>query len=173
MIPILFTLLLSLAPAQAAPSRDAALAASRTIIDKAGFATLTSLNADGSPDSRIIDPFPVEADFTVWFATNAASRKVGEMRRDPRVSLLYFDKASSSYVMLKGRVTLVTDPKEKAARWKGAWTGMYQDENRGDDYLLVKFVPEQLEVVSVTMVMINDSTMWKPVTITFPRGGGR
>ena len=43
-------------PGQATPSRDAALAASRTIIAKAEFATLTSLNADGSPDSRIIDP---------------------------------------------------------------------------------------------------------------------
>jgi general stress protein 26 len=156
-------------PGQAAPSRDAALAASRTIIAKAEFATLTSLHADGSPDARIIDPFPVEPDFTIWFATNAASRKVGEMRRDPRVSLLYFDKPSSGYVMLKGRVTLVSDPKEKAARWKGAWTGMYQDENRGDDYLLVKFVPESLEVVSVALGMINDSATWKPVTITFPK----
>ena len=91
------------------------------------------------------------------------------MRRDSRVSLLYFDKPSSGYVMLKGRVTLVTDPKEKAARWKGAWTGMYQDENRGDDYLLVKFVPESLEVVSVALGMINDSATWKPVTITFPK----
>lgn len=171
MIPALLTLLLSLAPAQAAPSREAALAASRTIIEKAGFATLTSLNADGSPDSRIIDPFPVEADFTVWFATNATSRKVGEMRRDPRVSLLYFDKPGSGYVMLKGRVTLVADPTEKAARWNGTWTGLYQDENRGDDYLLVKLVPEQLEVVSVTMGMINDPATWKPVTITFAPHG--
>lgn len=173
MIPVLLALLLSAGPAQAAPTREAALAASKVIIDKAGFATLTSLHADGSPDSRIIDPFPVEGDFTIWFATNAASRKVGEMRRDPRVSLLYFDKTSSSYVMLKGRVTLVSDAREKAARWKGAWTGMYQDENRGDDYLLVQFTPESLEVVSVTMGMINDSATWKPVTITFPRGGGR
>jgi general stress protein 26 len=170
MISVLLGLLLSVAPAQAAANtREAALAASKMIIDKAGFAALTSLNADGSPDTRVIDPFPVESDFTIWFATNAASRKVGEMRRDPRVSLLYFDKPSSSYVMLKGRVTLVADGKEKAARWKGAWTGMYQDENRGDDYLLVKFVPESLEVVSVTMGMINDPATWKPVTITFEK----
>ena len=42
---------------------------------------------------------------------------------------------------------------------------MYKDKNRGEDYLLVKIVPDTLEVVSVALGMINDPATWRPVTL--------
>ena len=61
--------------------------------------------------------------------------------------------------------TLVRDAQAKAARWKDDWNGMYRDQNRGDDYLLVKVVPDTLEVTSVALHMNNDPATWKPVTL--------
>ncbi len=161
----LLSFLLPQAPA-AAPSRDAVLAASRTIIANARYATfVTAPAASGAPDARIVDPFLPEADFTVWFATNPLSRKVQELVKDPHVTLVYFDAPNKGYVTLKGTATLVRDAQAKAARWKDDWNGMYRDQNRGDDYLLVKVVPDTLEVTSVALHMNNDPATWKPVTL--------
>jgi len=152
------------APPQA-PTRDAILAASRTIVINAHFATLVTVAGTDAPDARIVDPFPPEKDFTIWFATNTASRKVAELRKDPRVTLLYFDAPNKGYVTVKGTATLVSDPKEKMARWKNEWTGMWKNKNFGDDYLLVRVIPDTLEVVSTALGMKNDPATWRPVTL--------
>jgi general stress protein 26 len=152
-------------PAPKAPSRDAILTASRTIISSARYATFVTAGGAAGADARIIDPFAPEADFTIWFATTPASRKVQQLTVDSRVTLLYFDTPNKGYVTLKGKATLVRDPQAKAARWKDDWAGMYKDMNRGEDYLLVKIVPDTLEVVSVALGMINDAATWRPVTL--------
>jgi general stress protein 26 len=148
------------------PSRDKILSASHQIVANARYATLVTVNGASQPDARIIDPFAPEYDWTIWFATNAASRKVGELKADSRVTLLYFYAPTKGYVTIKGRATLVSDSTEKSKRWKTDWSGMYKKDNQGDDYLLVKVTPESLEVVSVALGMLNDSVTWKPVTIT-------
>lgn len=152
-------------PAPKAPGRDAILTASRTIITNARYATFVTAGGASGADARIVDPFAPEADFTIWFATNAASRKVQQLAADSRVTLVYFDAATKGYVTLKGQATLVRDPQAKAAHWKDDWAGMYKDKNRGEDYLLVKIVPDTLEVVSVALGMINDPATWRPVTL--------
>lgn len=149
----------------AAPTRDAIIKASRAIIANARYATFVTTAGVGAPNARIVDPFTPEADLTIWFATNPTSRKVQELAKDPHVTLVYFDAANRGYVTLKGTATLVRDPKEKSVRWKDDWAGMYKDKNRGDDYLLVKIVPDTLEVVSVALGMINDAATWRPVTL--------
>jgi general stress protein 26 len=166
---LIAALLLAPAPlwAQAPPppSRDAILQAARTIITNARYANLVTAGGDRSFSARIVDPFPPEGQFTIWFATNAASRKVTEIRRNPRVTMLYFDAANKGYVSVKGTARLVTTPAEKSARWKDDWNGMYTNKNQGSDYVLVRVDVLTMEVVSVALGMINDSLTWKPVTL--------
>lgn len=56
----------------------------------ARYCALVTLDEAGRPLARAMDPFPPEADLTVWLATHRATRKVEEIRRDPRVALYYF-----------------------------------------------------------------------------------
>lgn len=165
------------APAQApaaplkteAPTRSAILTAARTIMANARYATLVTINGNAPADARIVDPFAPEDELTIWFATNAASRKVAELKKDRRVTLLYFDAANKGYVTVKGTATLVTTAAEKAKRWKDEWAGMWSRKNEGDDYVLVRVDPDTIEVVSVALGMINDPATWRPVTLTFKK----
>ena len=43
----------------------------------------------GQPQARLMDAFEPEADLTVWLATNARTRKVRQLRHDPRATLAY------------------------------------------------------------------------------------
>ena len=153
------------APTAAGPERDAAVAAARALIARVPFATFVTVDPGGAPQSRIVEPFPPDDDFTVWVATTGASRKVKEIERDSRVVLTYFDQAAPGYVTLAGTAAIVRDPAEKAKRWKDSWVGFYKDKNRGDDYTLIRITPSRLEISSPSQGMNNDPVTWKPVTV--------
>src|SRR3990172_10800392 len=145
------------------PSRAQISAAEKDIMQAARYCTLVTIGPDGQPQARIVDPFPPDADLTIWIATNPLTRKVADIRRDPRVTLLYFLPAMSEYVTVVGTAALDTDPRHKASHWKPGWTGLYKDQNRGDDYQLLRVKPSRLEVVSVRRGISNDPKTWLPV----------
>jgi PPOX class probable F420-dependent enzyme len=149
----------------AAAERARLLQVARQVIQKARYATLTTVGEDGHPQARIVDPFPAEDGMVVWIATNARTRKVAQIRREARVSLLYFDAAGPSYVTLLGRAELVRDPAQKARWWKEEWAAFYKDRNRGDDYLLLRVKPTRLEIVSERDGVVNDPQTWQPVVL--------
>src|SRR5512143_592029 len=89
------------------------IAAAREIMAGQTYCGLVTLDESGRPQVRTMNPFPPEEDMTVWFATNTRSRKVQEMRRDPRVVLYYANhKEATGYVALSGRAVLVEDMQE-------------------------------------------------------------
>jgi general stress protein 26 len=155
-----------LAEAQpAAPARPAIVAAARDIIGKARYATLVTVDRQGQPQARVVDPFAPDEDWSIWFATNPLTRKVAEITAQPRATLLYFDASRSSYVTVVGAARLVRDEAEKAKRWKDDWKPFYKNANRGDDFLLIKIEPERLELVSPVLGMNNDPANWRPVML--------
>lgn len=152
----------------AAPPRAQVIAAAQEIMRTARYATLITIGDDGQPQARIVDPFAPEAEFTIWVATNPLTRKAGEIRRDPRVTLLYFNPAAAEYVTVLGTAALVTDSAEKARHWKEEWAAFYKDGPRGDDFLLVRVRPSRLEVVSPRHGLLNDPGTWRPVLVDMP-----
>jgi general stress protein 26 len=101
----------------------------------------------------------------VWFATNPNTRKVAQIRKDPRVTLYYYSSAAMGYVTLLGRARLVNDATEKQKRWKPGFEAFWPD--RGAGYLLVEVTPERLEVVSMKHKIGNDPATWAPQAVTF------
>ena len=83
-------------------------------------------------------------------------------------SLLYVDPGAQGYVTMIGKATLVSDPAEKARRWKEDWRAFYKDANRGDDYVLIRVAPSRLEVVSDTHGILNDPQTWRPAAVDLP-----
>ncbi len=149
------------------PDRAAVIKIATGIMQRARYCTLVTAGADGHPQARIMDAFPPDEGMVVWMATTPLSRKVGEIRKDPRVTLSCFDGKTMGYVTLLGRAALVTDPAEKAKRWKDDWAKIYKDANRGDDYLLIKVTPIRLEVSAEGEGVKNDPKTWRPVIIEF------
>jgi general stress protein 26 len=149
------------------PDRLAILGAARELMLKSRYCGLVTLGPDGHPQARLVDAFAPEADLSVWIATNPATRKVQEIRADGRVTLFYAD-SPHGYVTLIGRATLVNDPAEKARRWKDDWVAFYKDRNHGDDYQLIRVVPNRVEVVSYPHGVLNDPQTWRPQAVELP-----
>ena len=152
-----------------APARARVIAAAKDIMQQARYCTLITIGPDGQPQARIVDPFLPDSDLTIRIATNPLTRKVQEIRRDPRVTLLYFSAATFEYVTVIGTAVPDTDAVQKAAHWKAEWTALYKDQNRGEDYLLLRVKPSRLEVVSARRGMNNDPKTWRPVILDLPK----
>lgn len=144
--------------------------AARELIAGAKYGVLITLGPDGHPQARAIENLPPEADFSVWFATTPRTRKVEEIRRDPRVTFYWFDPARAGYVTLVGTAEIVTDSAERASHWQPAWETFYPDRER--DYLLIRVQPLRLEVVSPSHGITGDSLTWRPPTQSFPPPAG-
>jgi PPOX class probable F420-dependent enzyme len=80
----------------------------RRLIDNPTYAVLTTINADGTPQSTVIWVKRDGGD--VLFSTVRGRRKTSNMERDPRVSICAFDPAQPySYCTVEGTVALSDD----------------------------------------------------------------
>lgn len=150
------------------PDRTAVIDAATEIMLKARYCSMITLDGDGSPQVREVDPFAPEEGMVVWLGTNPGTRKVAQIKRDPRVALSYLAPDGGGYVTLLGKADLVESVTEKERFWKEEWSAFYKDKNKGSDYLLIRVTPTRLEVVSYAHKILNDPTTWAPASITFP-----
>jgi general stress protein 26 len=145
--------------------RNQLIDAARDIMASAGTCALITIDQQGRPRVRAMDPFPPEEDFSVWFGTKLGTRKVEQIKNDPRVTLYYLADNQAGYVMIHGEAKLVYDQDEKDRRWKEEWEAFYK--NKTEDYLLIRVIPEWMEVISYTHGIQGDPETWKPPMVLF------
>lgn len=171
-ISLLFLILLlfpSLCFSQKSESSDSLknelMNTAREIITSANTCALITIDNEGIPRVRAMDPFPPENDFTIWFGTNNKSRKVDQIKNNPKVTLYYLESDESGYVTIHGIARIVDDKLEKEKRWKDEWGAFYQ--NKTNDYLLIKVSPVWMEVISYTRGIVSNSVTWEPPAVKF------
>ncbi len=138
--------------------RDTLITAAREIIAAARYCALITLDESGHPQVRTMDPFSPEGELIIWFGTKSNSRKVNEIRNDHRTTLYYEAPNGAGYVVIKGHASLVDDPDKKLKYWKKEWDRFYPDKN--ENYILIKVVPDKLEVVDYKHGITGASKTW-------------
>lgn len=96
------------------------LGLARKLIDDLTFCVGITQGENGEVNARVLQPLPIGPDWTVNILTNRRCRKVREIERCGRMTLLYQHDADRSYVTLVGRATVVEDIALKRATWKPA-----------------------------------------------------
>lgn len=128
----------------------------RDAIIAAEFCFLATVGADGRPSLRLMQPFPPEEDLTIWFGTSPVSRKAADIRHNPQVAVGYHDAAGIAYVTLNGRARLVEDLAERQRRWRPDWQAFWRKGPEADNYILVEFTPQHIEMMSFSQGIAPD-----------------
>ena len=139
--------------------------AARGIISRAYFGTLITIDQNGNAKARLMEPFAPEKHFVIYLATNPKSRKVQEIQKHPQATLHYIDESRTGYVSLYGKITIVTNDSIKKAHWKNGWERFYP--NKSDGYMLLKFIPDYLEVISIRDSLTGNADNWQPARVDF------
>ncbi len=151
--------------AQGRLPRDSAedlLRIAREMTIVARYCLLVTVDDTGGPQARVMDPFEPESDMTVWMATDPSTRKVKQIREDSRALLAYEDKDSHGYVTMIGTAQVVDDLNQRKARWKPEWEAFYPGGPEGDHYVLIRFIPSRIELMSVGRGVADDPLGWRP-----------
>ncbi|RJQ78444.1 PPOX class F420-dependent oxidoreductase [Pseudonocardiaceae bacterium YIM PH 21723] len=124
--------------------RNTLSAGARALIDAKNFASLATLNADGSPQNSVI--WIARDGDDLLFGTAEGAQKAKNLRRDPRVSISVFDLANPyHYIEVRGTVTLTPDPAGTLTNslavkyWGKPW-----DELPAPDPVIVRVTPTRV-----------------------------
>jgi general stress protein 26 len=127
---------------------DSMLAAARKTIDKVRYswALTTSENVNSVRPMGHLPHVPGEDEWTIWFLTSGDSRKVADIRRDQRTSLVFQHDVDDAYVTLSGLVVLVEDPSEIQARWKERYNVFFPTEADRKHAMFFRLVADHAEL---------------------------
>jgi general stress protein 26 len=125
----------------------AVLAAARTTIKRKAYCLLITHGPGGQLAARVLQPAAPEGDpLVIWLGTDPRTRKVQEIRANPRATLVYQDDGHSACVVLKGEISLVEDAALRNRYFRPTWWA-FMPQGPNQDFVLLKFTPHQLEVL--------------------------
>lgn len=116
------------------------------LLDKQAFAVLSTLNPDGSPQASVM--WAAYQGDEIVFSTIRGRRKVGNMERDPRVSMLVYDPADPyRYVEVRGTVSLTEEGGDALIdRLCRAYQGVPWPQRTGEIRLVCRLRPTRVVV---------------------------
>ncbi|GGT33211.1 PPOX class F420-dependent oxidoreductase [Nonomuraea spiralis] len=118
----------------------------RRLLDAPNYATVTSINPDGSPQSTVVW---VRTDGDeVLFSTVRGRVKPRNFDRDPRTSLLVIDPDNPyRYVEVRGRVEVEEDPEgELIEELSQKYRGQPWQDKPGTERLIIRIRPDKVTV---------------------------
>ena len=92
----------------------------RKLIGEVTFCLAATSGESGDISARVVQPRPLGEDWTVDVLTNRRCRKVREIERSGRMTLLYQHDQDRSYASLMGSAEIVEDYELKRLTWTPA-----------------------------------------------------
>lgn len=112
----------------------------------AELCVLSTTGSDSSVHSRVMQPFPVAEDLTVWFGTSSTSRKVSDISRNPQGTATFQSRDGAAYVSVSGPLVVVGDRDACRRRWRDDWVRFFPEgPDRG--YVLLRMDVRRIEAL--------------------------
>jgi general stress protein 26 len=149
--------------AQTSVKRDTILVAAREIIKGTTYCGLVTIDSTGQPQVRTMNPFPVNDEFITWFATSRNSRKVREIKNNPKVCVYYANHLSAKgYVNITGTAEVIDDKELLIKMKRDYWENIPNWQNI---FVLIKVVPKTMEVINYKHGLNNDPNTFRAPSI--------
>jgi general stress protein 26 len=163
---LLFSALMSMkVNAQAVINRDTLMIAAREIMESTHYCALATIDSAGQPQIRTMNPFPANDELITWFATSRNSRKVKEIKNNPKVCIYWADHVSAKgYVSITGTAEVIDDKELLTKMKRDYWSGI---PNWQDIFVLIKIVPKSLDVINYKHGLNNDPNTFRAPSIVF------
>ena len=114
------------------------------LIDKQSTAFLSSVDADGFPNTKAMLAPRLREGLRVFYLTsNTSSMRAAQYRQNPKACLYFCDRRFFRGVMLLGTVEVLTDAAAKELIWREGDTMYYPQGVTDPDYRVLRFTAHQ------------------------------
>jgi len=149
--------------AQSTINRDTILLAAHEIMNETTYCGLVTIDSTGQPQVRTMNPFPANNEFITWFATSRSSRKVREIKNNPKVCVYFANHISAKgYVNITGTAEVIDDKELLKKMKRDYWENI---PNWQDIFVLIRIVPKTIEVINYKHGLNNDPKTFKAPSI--------
>jgi general stress protein 26 len=150
--------------AQTSLNRDSIIFAAHEIIKETTYCALVTIDSTGQPQIRTMNPFPANNELITWFATSRTSRKVREIKSNPKVCVYYANHNSAKgYVAITGLAEVIDDTELLLKMKRDYWNSI---PNWQTKFVLIKIAPKTMEVINYKHGLNNDPNTFKAPSIT-------
>ena len=150
---------------QTSVNRDTIILAAHEIINETAYCGLVTVDSLGQPQIRTMNPFPVKDDFVIWFATSRTSRKVREIKNNPKVCVYFANHLTAKgYVNINGSASVIDNRELLIQMKRDYWNGI---QGWQDKFVLIKIIPKSIEIINYKHGLNNDPNNFKAPTISF------
>lgn len=150
---------------QTSVNRDTIILAAHEIINETTYCGLVTIDSLGQPQIRTMNPFPVKDDFVIWFATSRTSRKVREIKKNPKVCVYFANHLTAKgYVNINGSASVIDNRELLIQMKRDYWNGI---QGWQDKFVLIKIIPKSIETINYKHGLNNDPNNFKAPAITF------
>ncbi len=134
------------------------------IVGKSDYCALVTVEKSGLPVVRTMNPFPLNNDFVVWFATNRKSRKVSQIQNNKNVVVYYANHSQAEgYVTINGTATIIDNKELLMSMKREYWNSI---PGWQENFVLIKVIPKTVDVVNYSKGVVNEpATMRSPEII--------
>jgi len=150
---------------QTSVNRDTIILAAHEIINETTYCGLVTIDSLGQPQIRTMNPFPVKDDFVIWFATSRTSRKVREIKNNPKVRVYFANHLTAKgCVNINGSASVIDNRELLIQMKRDYWNGI---QGWQDKFVLIKIIPRSIEVIDYKHGLNNDPDTFKAPAISF------
>jgi general stress protein 26 len=150
---------------QSPVNRDTIILATHELINETTYCGLVTIDSSGQPQIRTMNPFPVKDDLIIWFATSRTSRKIREIKNNPKVCVYFANHLTAKgYVNINGSASVIDNRELLIQMKRDYWSGI---QGWQDKFVLIKIIPKSIEIINYKHGLNNDSDTFKAPTISF------
>ena len=147
-------------------TREHALAVVRAMLKRTKYCFFITHSPEGWCSARLVEPIVDEGEaFVLWFGTNPSLRKVREIEADPRVTIAVEDEGANANLILYGTARVERDLSVRRKRWVGSWRLFFPQGPAGDDYVVIRFEAERIELMSFRRNVIPEPFGLRPLVL--------
>jgi len=112
---------------------------SLAVIANSEIAMVGTNGNEGYPNIKAMLKMENEGLHTLWFSTNVSSRRVGQLKKNPKACVYFIDNAQWKGLMLVGNMEVLTDKASRQRLWRTGFEKYYPQGIDDPDYCVLRF----------------------------------
>ncbi|UCG63279.1 MAG: pyridoxamine 5'-phosphate oxidase family protein [Candidatus Zixiibacteriota bacterium] len=115
------------------------------LIERSQIVIVGTVNTDGFPEIRAMLNMEHDGLREFWFSTNTSSRKIAQLKANPKGCVYYVDSEAFRGVTLTGTFEILQDKESRQRLWREGFEQYYPLGVDDPDYSVLHFTATQAE----------------------------
>ena len=113
-----------------------------SLVNRSTIAMLGTNGDEGYPNIRAMIKMENEGLKTIWFSTNTSSRKIPQLKKNPKACVYFVDFDKWIGLMLVGTTEIRKDQQSRERLWRDGFEKYYPKGVNDPDYSVLRFTTQ-------------------------------